>query len=1605
MNDLDKERALKAKIIKTTVFILLGLTSCLLAQEAPAPELQPEPTYTAGSFNPILWSISGIPGVNVNAWEIWVDTAPTGEPDWPDELYEDTWGPADISINNLTNITVEAFGDTYGADYAYPIGIGGSGADADGPLASGVRYCFKVRYRWSSGRAVGFSDWSGTYCSTQDANPPVTDTVEALPNWVNASVVDIDVKSCDFICGGVDSIELWYRIPPDVEWNYYGPTAGPLFLIDDPSCPCGSSYTGSFEFDVTTIDPGGDNKYEFFFAGWDSLGNGVVPESTLHSSKAWTRVDDTDPESELNTTGLPEYFTGSASIELPFTANDEYSGVLAVYLTSDYGTGHDHYIDTIYFYGDSDVNSSFDFWVTANGEYNLRTIAEDSAGNIETDTIWHWTIYADTEKPTFTSVGVYDTTTIPHRYDVPALSGWTNDALVEVVPNSAQDPLKDEYASGIDSVIAASNSIFTQDYAVFDYDDTPYLWNTPDNDGDKVVYLKLEDAAGNQSEKSSGIITLDTEAPVLTNIELYNQATPGAETDTTVSLTVDVKAKLDTFYGTASGIFFTDDISALDSIGDDEWKPLDTIDSTYEFEFEGYSSGDWLPLYGVVRDSAGNVSVEVFDSIQYITGNKQVEIIDIRDIDGPDTTGRYTDTTLVSIRVLYGNGIDSILIWDDSSTMGAPDTAQPVPNPSGPDSTITITGKLDRIDGWHFVSIRGKANYDEILTAADIDSIELDTKKPTIGTFTVTDLTTSLESDIPADVADTGWTNDTLVKARFQGIRDTGGDSNDGTGIYHYRISTDDGSVLLSEGPYPLAINRVDFGLPVEEELYVVWGEIQDSAGNWSSEVNPDMFEITLDSYVPTISSVVLWDINMTSSEYTDSIAIAVQIEGEDGSRSPRYAAIFENPDDYPGNVKDIRVPHDTYITYTLSNTAEGLKTVYVALMDRAGNISAMDSATIEYTKKIVLDMTIFDEDSDPINTDCTNEKEVSVRLDYLGPTPSHYFLSEDPVPSDTIWVPYDSVATYKFDELEGEKILYGWLFSESGVISDVDIDTIYLDMTPPQMDEGFFVWDTTRTDNYPTSFMAAMGWSNEAYIYAHIPSEDDGDGCGTDSMKFSGDIELDMWGIPPPASYDSEQHTVDLEFSTDSIPLLINTDEEGQKQIVARLLDKAGNWGSTHDSSQITIYGGYDISPPEFHFLDVFTETETDEITTTKPDYLPLYVSDEPDAGFLWKVCWKIDNGTPECTVYDSTWDTPSATVFHAAFPSVLAEQFEADVHYALEAVVIDSAGNPSAPMTADLLILPDVVGFTFTVVDSNDTTDSDYCGERNVMTVINIANPPDSMRFGESPTALGDWRAYSPTDYFEITGPNNQWNQVYAQVRFGQKLSEIEVDSIILDMTAPSVGEIVAYDISSGDEIYSDELTIGFRATDAEDTPLGVVGALLVAEDEDFTVNVQKCEFTDIQGTTAYAEYTANEEPYFLEGTTPSGELYQDARTFWVKLLDRAENEAPQLGTPSIVIDLDEMTITNFPNPFNPENEPTLVRVKGLDGGQSVEVSIYDNYGNLVWKTTDEAPSGSKALDILWDGKNGKGDIVAGGVYVAVVDIDGEIFKRKIAVWKNNE
>jgi len=97
----------------------------------------------------------------------------------------------------------------------------------------------------------------------------------------------------------------------------------------------------------------------------------------------------------------------------------------------------------------------------------------------------------------------------------------------------------------------------------------------------------------------------------------------------------------------------------------------------------------------------------------------------------------------------------------------------------------------------------------------------------------------------------------------------------------------------------------------------------------------------------------------------------------------------------------------------------------------------------------------------------------------------------------------------------------------------------------------------------------------------------------------------------------------------------------------------------------------------------------------------------------------------------------------------------------------------------------------------------------------------------------------------------------------------------------------------------------------------------------------------------------------------------------------------------------------VSNYPNPFHPPGQGTTIAYK-LGDNASVTLRIFTLSGDLVLRKTFDrgAPGGTQGLnEVVWDGKNGKGEVVASGGYIALIEAEANgatlhVIRHKLAV-----
>jgi len=90
------------------------------------------------------------------------------------------------------------------------------------------------------------------------------------------------------------------------------------------------------------------------------------------------------------------------------------------------------------------------------------------------------------------------------------------------------------------------------------------------------------------------------------------------------------------------------------------------------------------------------------------------------------------------------------------------------------------------------------------------------------------------------------------------------------------------------------------------------------------------------------------------------------------------------------------------------------------------------------------------------------------------------------------------------------------------------------------------------------------------------------------------------------------------------------------------------------------------------------------------------------------------------------------------------------------------------------------------------------------------------------------------------------------------------------------------------------------------------------------------------------------------------------------------------------------------NYPNPFNPRKNTTKIAFYNPIANSSVKIKIFTLTGRLVRDLSLNTPQSKGSVEVEWDGKNGRGQVVRNGVYVAVIQTGSTRMMIKMAVVK---
>ena len=479
---------------------------------------------------------------------------------------------------------------------------------------------------------------------------------------------------------------------------------------------------------------------------------------------------------------------------------------------------------------------------------------------------------------------------------------------------------------------------------------------------------------------------------------------------------------------------------------------------------------------------------------------------------------------------------------------------------------------------------------------------------------------------------------------------------------------------------------------------------------------------------------------------------------------------------------------------------------------------------------------------------------------------------------------------------------------------------------------------------------------------------------------------------------------------------MLLQLAEEGEpeKAIHVRMRDRAGNW-SDDQQQTITL-----VQQPIV--VDIVPDTVVSEeknvpvsllvkVGSLYADYFQhgITQSDTFDAEELEKSCEQIGDSSI-CTF------TVSFHVSEQGFDTFR---------------MTDLAGNESNTDTVYFEIqTPPLISLTlydFTEFDENNLagSDSQFTDALEDSGKIKIAIEKldgawQQVRFAFSDSMLDSapWKSVAPGDtlaFFDVPLDSAGFDcEIFMVAQAKNKLdltSNIADAFIIHDVNSPKLTSFHADRIDD-----SPTLTVNYNADDNGNCTSGVAGIVIrdsVALDGQIRWTFIPAEEPDkviVPVETAGLHY-------LRAFVVDSADIDQDIPLMSADHLEDfalGDIDHPSKDTTVPINWQPEIDFAyNYPNPFNPEKGSTGFHFM-LESPTEVDIKIFDLFGNLVrqksniecLKYNDLNSGGEANRELSWDGRNGLGEIVASGVYIAIIKPkNGKALKPvKIGVLREN-
>ena len=516
-------------------------------------------------------------------------------------------------------------------------------------------------------------------------------------------------------------------------------------------------------------------------------------------------------------------------------------------------------------------------------------------------------------------------------------------------------------------------------------------WEVDQEDGEKTVYIKFRDKAGNESEVLSDAITLDRTPPTSAKIDID---APGIVYDS-LNRTKVIKneAKVVNLKIFAEGADYMMLSNSHTFYGASWTRYKDTYEN---WELEGDNDGV-REIFVKFRDKAGNVTQEVFDKVILDT-QAPVDCKIMLKSGDPALQNAYCIDKERKLELrLFARGANTMMISNRQDFKGA----------SWEPYETVKNWQLDGEDGEKTVYVK----YSDLVgneSQPASDSIILDRKAPTEGSILLN----------KGEEATNDYDKVVLVKVRAK----------DAIKMQVSNVGDFKGARWLGYSE-----KNFDWKLAGNDGMKVVYVRFQDEAGNISEAVQDS---IELDRKPPIEGSVVIDGGNQITNNANQKVTLNIHAEDVTEMRiSNNYFFDGSEWEEYAENKDWLLVGPD------------GLKTVFVQFRDKLGNVSRIAQDKIGIDRKAPEGGKLTINRGEKYVTDIN--KVVSLRLSVRDA--KEMMVSNDQNFKDGTWQKYvPFIERWKLEGDDGEKTVYVKFRDNAGNETEPVTASVTLDRQEP---------------------------------------------------------------------------------------------------------------------------------------------------------------------------------------------------------------------------------------------------------------------------------------------------------------------------------------------------------------------------------------------------------------------------------------------------------------------------------------------------------------------------------------------------------------------------